>query len=392
MKKFKTPLLVSVVATLIILALYAFKPTATKVTPPQPLAVPVEALSVQRQNFQVLIRSQGLVEATTQAPLSAQIRGNIIARSADFERGGRFNAGDVLITVDDRDYLAALKLAQANVSKARVALEQEQARSEAAISDWRRLGFEEPPADLAARRPQVEAAEAELESASAVVEKAQLDLSRTRIKAPFDGRVIGDTINLGSYVTPGKVLGSVVEIDQLKVALPVSAHWRGMFSDSSDNKLSDAITITLPANAGAQWQATIRNTSATVSLDSRQFFIIADVDVASARQNNVELLIGDYVDAVIKGRVLSNVFVIPRNALYEERFVWLVMDNKLYKRTVETLWKDADVAVVDEGIQPGEHVVITPMGMSAVSGTAVTVLPDVANASAYTVDLQSQPQ
>ncbi len=370
MKKLKAPAAILAATLLSVLALNTFKPSTEKQPPSRPPAIPVEALSIKRQDFQVQIQSQGIVEAVTQATLSAQVSGNVVARSPRFERGGSFKKGEVLVTIDDRDYLAALKLAEANRSKALVTLEEEQARSISAIKDWKRQGYQKKPSAFVARLPQVAAAKAELESTDAAVIKAKLDLSRTRITAPFDGRVIADAIDIGNYVSPGTSLGNIIEANKLKVALPISSHWRDMLDWS---KAFAEATITLPSSNQAHWTASINKSSADVSLDSRQFYLMADINIDSASRQGIGLLIGDYVSASVKGRVIRNVFVVPRGALHDGRFVWIIDNNKLYKRDVNVVWTDAKVAVINRGLQPGELVNVTPVG-SVVTGTDVELL------------------
>lgn len=367
MKKFYAPLAIVAVTILAVTILNVFKPGTNQRPPVRPPAIPVEALNMQLRDFEVVIQSQGIVEPATQASLAAQVTGNVVSRSPQFERGGSFKQGDILVTLDDRDYIAALKLAEANKSQAQVSLEEEQARSTAAIQDWKRQGYSKKPSPLVARLPQVAAAEAQLASADAALIKAQLDLSRTRISAPFDGRVIGDAIDIGNYVTPGNVLGTIVEAHKMKVALPVSSQWRDMLDWQ---KAFAAATVVLPSNPGASWDAVISKASADISGDSRQFYLIAEVDVDSASRQDIGLLIGDYVNANVLGRTLHNVFVVPRGALHDGSFVWVIENNKLYKRDVSIVWTDSKVAVINGGLQADELINLTPVG-SVVSGTEV---------------------
>lgn len=367
MKRFYAPLAIVAATVLAVTVLNVFKPGTQKRPPIRPPAIPVEALRVQLKDFEVLIHSQGIVEPATQASLAAQVSGNVVSRNPQFERGGSFSKGDVLVTLDDRDYIAALKLAEANKSRAQVNLEEEQARSTAAIQDWKRQGYTRKPSPLVARLPQVAAAEAELASADAALIKAQLDLSRTRITAPFDGRVIADAIDIGNYVTPGSTLGTIVESHKMKVALPVSSQWRDMLDWQ---KAFAAATVTLPSNPGANWDAVISKASADISGESRQFYLIAEIDVDSASRQDIGLLIGDYVNANVRGRTLPNVFVVPRSALHDGSFVWVIENNKLYKRNVAIVWTDSEVAVINSGLQADELVNLTPVG-PVISGTEV---------------------
>lgn len=369
MKKFYLPSIILIITVVVIGILGAFKPGTIKKPSSSAVAIPVQAVTVSRQSYPLRLISQGIVEASTQASLAAQVSGNVIARAPSFERGGWFKKDDVLVTLDDRDYVAALKLAVANEKKARVSVEEEQARSKQAITDWKRLGNKKQPSAFVARLPQVAAAEAELESAQAQVTKAELDLSRTRIRAPFDGRVLEDAIDVGNYVTPGATIGTIAASGQLEVALPISAEWRGLIDWSSTNPKA---SIRLPAASNTQWQASITHRSANIDRASRQFHLIASIDLASNNQSNVQLLIGDYVSAEIQGRVIDDVFVIPRQALHDGHYVWRITDNKLYKQAVTVRWTDKQVALITDGLENNDQLNITPVG-AVISGTAVIV-------------------
>ena len=127
-----------------------------------------------------------------------------------------------------------------------------------------------------------------------------------------------------------------------------------------------------PKASNAQWQATITHRSANVERSSRQFHLIARIDLTSSSHPDAELLIGDYVSAAIQGRVINDVFVIPRQALHDGRYVWRITDNKLYKQVVTVRWADDQVALISDGLNKHDLLNITPVG-PVISGTAVTV-------------------
>ena len=102
-------------------------------------------------------------------------------------------------------------------------LQEEQARSRQARADWKSMGRKGEPTALTARLPQVAAAKANLAAGEAQVEKAELDLSRTRLIAPYDGRVISKQVDVGEFVNRGQALGRIHALDSAEVRLPLSA-------------------------------------------------------------------------------------------------------------------------------------------------------------------------
>ena len=177
------------VAAIIIALLNAFKPEARKRAIPETV-VRVDVITAQPSSYPILVNANGTVEAQTRGDLVAQIRGEIVAVSDNFNTGGTFKKGDVLIQLDQRDYRAALSQSLATLSQAEAAFSQEKANAKQAQLDWQRLGNTEPAPDLVLRKPQLTAARAQYNSAKAVVDGAELNLARTTITAPYDGRII----------------------------------------------------------------------------------------------------------------------------------------------------------------------------------------------------------
>lgn len=395
-------ILVILVTALIINGLHAFKPEAKK-RPPKPESVlKVHAVIAQIEDYQVEIHSRGLVKAQTQSTLAAEVSGTVVAVSEQLRKGGRFTQGDWLMTIDPRDYEVAVKLAKANLTQARLALDEERARSMQALRDWERLATRlkpqkaQQPPDLVLRKPQLAAAEAELASASAQLEQAKLDLARTQIVAPFDGLVLNQFVDIGQYLNVGNELAELSG-QKLEIELPVSANWRPYLNgaDPSQNATSNTLeaqvilTVGEAANmVGAEgdqnsprrWLARIVRDSGQISSQSRQITLIANVmENEDSGQFSWQLLPGDYASARIKGRVLHNVVVVPRSALVDGQYVWLVKEQRLQKTSVDVLWlSDQHLVVAShtdsvQGLRSGDQVVTSTLSF-ALSGTKVEVI------------------
>ena len=179
------PAVVIVATILIVMFIKGNPPEAKRFGTPPKASISVAALELKPQNYQVMIDSYGTVKPRTQSLLVAQASGQIIEVSDDFREGGFFEKGDVLLKLDDRDHQAEVKSAQANLLTAEQGLLEEKARGQQAITDWKRLGGSNQASSLVLREPQLAAAEAEVLSAQAALEKAMLDLERTKVTAPY---------------------------------------------------------------------------------------------------------------------------------------------------------------------------------------------------------------
>ncbi|HOO93724.1 MAG TPA: hypothetical protein PKX94_09655, partial [Opitutales bacterium] len=120
------------------------------------------------------VESRGTVEPHTETTLVAEVSGRVVEVSPVLCAGGVFEAGELLLRLDDGDYRASLMGAEAEVARCEVKLLQEKALAEQALRDWTALGRD--PADagiLVLREPQLKEAEADVQSAQATLELRQ---------------------------------------------------------------------------------------------------------------------------------------------------------------------------------------------------------------------------
>lgn len=360
------------------------RPAAQQFQPPQ-FPVAVEAMRVMPQDYPVIVRSEGTVEPRTQSTLIPQVSGQISAISASFREGGFFEQGDVLVTLDSRDYQLAIASAEAQVAQAESALEQELAQARVVEDDWRMLGRTAP--QLGLRKPQIAAARATLLSAQAQLERARFDLERTRIRAPYDGQVLEKNVDVGQFVTTGTVLAQVYATDYVEIRLPLSNRQLEFvdlperFRGDPEARAPDGPAVTLKATVGRRtwhWEGRVVRVEGAIDTRSRQLSVVAQADDPYERgpDGRPPLRIGQFVEAEIVGRTLSDAFVLPRSALREGVEVLVVDgDSRLQRRQVEVAWTDGEHAVVTAGLEAGEVTNITPLAVAA-SGTLVAATID----------------
>ncbi|HLU49809.1 MAG TPA: HlyD family efflux transporter periplasmic adaptor subunit, partial [Planctomycetota bacterium] len=188
-----------------------------------PRSVPhVRALEVHPQDFDVTVRTQGTVEPRLVTSLVADVAGRIVEVASRWGNGAFFEKGDLLIQIDPSDYELAAVALEAEVAQAELKLAREREEASSARSEWERLGSSSgKPSALLLREPQLREAEALLEAAKARKRKADLDLARTRITAPFDCRVLATQVEVGQFVSGGTLLGRIYGVEYADVRVPV---------------------------------------------------------------------------------------------------------------------------------------------------------------------------
>ena len=161
-----------------------------------------------RKDVTLTVETQGEVRPQTEIDLVPEVGGKIVYVAPNFIEGGFFKKGETLIRIDDSNFKISKVRAQATIAQAEQVLAREIAEGEIAKADFEELGRGEPSA-LAMRLPQRQEAEASLLAAKADLESANLQLSRTNVRAPFDGRVRSKSSDIGQFVSPGSPLGRI---------------------------------------------------------------------------------------------------------------------------------------------------------------------------------------
>ena len=333
----------------------------------------VKTMMILPRTVKASISSQGIVQPESELILLSELSSRVEWLSPKMEAGSSFKQGDTLIVLDKRDYELALISAESQVLNAEVNLEREQAESELAKKEWKRVGAG-LGSDLALRKPQMAQAKATYAAAKASLEQAKRNLSRTIFIAPFDGRVRTSRIDIGTTVFPGTSIGNIYATDAYEVRLPIADQdvpYSGLEFNGQkieENKRLDVIII----QGDNKWPAKIVRTEAEIDPVTRMMAVVAKVDNSDKKMFSTPLAVGQYVQAKISGIEISNISVLPRSSVRNES-VWVV-DNQMsmQNRSVDVLRNEDDFALIGEGFEPGDRL-LTSRVSSLVNGLRVTL-------------------
>ncbi|MEY3045039.1 MAG: hypothetical protein RL242_1881, partial [Pseudomonadota bacterium] len=176
------------------------KTEAQRRPPPPATRLTVEAIQVKPTDYQINVNTFGTIQPRTQSTLVSQVSGNILRIAPSFRDGGFFEKGALLLEIDPTEYEAEVRLTETALTQSYLTLKEEQARSQQAIRNWQRLGQQGFPSDLAMRRPQLEVAKSAIEAGRIRLAKAKRNLERTRVVAPYAGRIMDQMVDIGQYV------------------------------------------------------------------------------------------------------------------------------------------------------------------------------------------------
>ncbi len=340
---------------------------------PEPEALPPETLplvdvvSVHPQSLALDVTTQGTVRPVREIDLVSRVAGRVEAVAPDFAAGSFFRNGDLLLGIEDVDYRFAIARARAQVAAAEQRVAEEEGRALQARREWRDLGNPDANA-LFLREPQLASARAALDAARADLGAAELDLERTRVLAPFNGRISEKLVDVGQYLTPGTRIARVYATDAVEVRLPLTdrqvallelpLHYR---ADDSELELPAVTLRATFASRDWEWQGRIVRTDARIDENSRVVYAVAEVRDPFARGPAGErppLVPGMFVSATVAGRDLKEVVNLPRSALRSDKGVMLVDGRQqVVEREVRVL-QSADGRVWVQGLERGDRVIV----------------------------------
>lgn len=352
----------------------------------------VEIMTLQRQDYQIMIASRGILTPRTSTTLVPEVAGKIIQVADNFHNGGFFSEGDLLLQIDPNDYEIALTIAQAELVQKELALAEEEALSNQASSNWAKLQLDGTPSPLTLRTPYLKNAQAALAAARARVKQARIELKRTRVTAPYSGRILEKKVDLGQYISPGTPLVEIYASDTVEIRLPISTEVQRFLNLPEENQHSkqtaEAGTLVLFSSKSDihknTWQGRLVRTEGTIDVQSRQLFVVSQIENPYQREiNRPPLIIGQFLEAQILGKQLKDVFVIPREAVRGAKTVHLIdSENRLQRRELEVIWRDEQHLIASGPLQSGERISLTALPFAAegikvqIAGEKVTGKPE----------------
>ncbi len=361
--------LIVVVGVAIMAGLWFFKPSPTlrpKVEAKLPI---VDVVIANPSQYRATIISQGIVAPKRQINLISEVSGRVVEVSANFEVGRFFKKNEPLLRLDDRDYRHNVAIAEAQivVAERELALEQGQARQAKRV--WRELGSEEANS-LSLREPQLNAAKAGLISAKAERDRALLNLERTAIRVPFDGRIQLKSVALGEFVSAGANLATVYSNEAVEIRLPLNNQQLALAGlipgkkIDSGQKSDDVARVLLSATIGDhlyQWSVTSVRMDADIDSATRFYSLITEVvDPFNTDKFEQPLLVGLFVQAKISGKRYEDTIQLPKKALIDDKHIFIVnSENKLSMRSIYIIDRQTNNVVVKSDIKAGEQIVVS---------------------------------
>jgi RND family efflux transporter MFP subunit len=354
----------------------------TRKQPPVKLSPTVLIQTAKPSGYQIIVTAMGTVIPAREVVLKSRVSGEIVKIHPEFTEGGFLKKDTEIIQIDPQDYELALARKRSAVTDAEYALKLELGHQQVAKREWELLNQGKPAQDmekeLALRQPHLSKVRADLSAAEAELKAAMLDLERTHITVPFNAMVRSKSVDRGSQVASQEPLAELVGTDayRIQVSLPVDRlEWIDVPVQAGDFGSEARIIY----GQGHECSGKVIRLMGDLATEGRMARILVEVadplGLNASNQDRTPLLIGEYVRVKILGRKLNNVFQIPRTALKDNSSIWIVSDNQTLEiRKVRPVWRDADVVLLQDGLTPGEQLIVSDLP-APVEGMAVRVEP-----------------
>lgn len=345
---------VSVLATALVVGACSAPEAQEQGGPPPPqveVAVPLSSQVADWNGY------TGRFESVERVEVRARVSGYV--KSVNFEDGARVKAGELLFTLDDRPFRAALAQAEAQLAQAKA--QAAQAQSDVERSELLAESGAVSQEELERNRTALASAKASVAAAEAGVEAARLDLSFTRVTAPIDGRVSARNVDPGNLVaggnSAGDILTTLVRDEELYITFNVSEadYLRYARAEKSDGAVK--------AEARLQDETSFTRPGEVVFADNRMGDTTGSIRVRALIDNEDGLIRPGMTGEVrINGSAPYAALMVPQTAVQTDgtrRTLFLVNErNEVEAAPVELGPLSGNMQVISAGLESNDRVVV----------------------------------
>ena len=351
------PVLIVVLAIAYARYQIATRPKAQRQKPSQQARL-VTIETAKKSSHKTVVSAMGPVIPAQQITLAPEVSGRVIFVNPLVIPGGAV-----------RDYETIVKQRQSELAQAELNLKLEQGNQLVAQQEYKLLNdiIQKQDEELILRKPHLEETHAALEAAKAQLAKAQLDVERCIVKAPFNAVIQEKLVDVGAQVTASSSLLTIMGTDEywVQAKIPVDElQW--ITIPDGDREKGSVVKIFDKAAWGPDiWrEGRVLRLLGELEQQGRLAQVLVSVkdplSLNSDSSNLPPILVGSYVRIEIGGITLEDVFSVKRDYLHDGENIWLMNnDDQMEVRPVEVLFRDKDIVYLSNGIQDGDRIVTT---------------------------------
>ena len=303
----------------------------------------IEARTLEKEDYQVIVRGTGISKPRFNLALSSPVSGQVLWVDPRLIPGGRFKKGDILFKLDPTDYLLAWEEARYQLASAEFDLKLAAANKQ---TSYRQGTDNKNLSALARHEPQMKKANALLQVAQARLKQAKRNLERTNIVASFDGYISEVNLAVGQMLNKGQEAGRFHNLDSVLLEISVSMHEYQNLIKSGLEPHQANLKIRVFKKIGDQihnWYGTITEVIPSINSNDKQITLVTEVTQPVSDQG-LMMPNGLFIHSEIQGPKLKSVYRLPSTALRDENQIWVVgEENQLATIPVTLVHQNEDI-------------------------------------------------
>jgi len=321
-------------------------------------SIPVRTAPVATQDVSYRVTALGSLEAEEIVQVTAEVEGAVA--EVRFHEGARVTRDTVLVLIDPERYRLEVERAEANHLRARSDLRraQEELKRRERLANAELLAMDEVDRYRAAS----ESLDADVAASKAALDIALQNQRRSEVRAPHSGVINTRTIETGTYVRPGTVLATIVDVSRLRLRFKISEGESLHVAEGQD------VSFRVAPIGPRDFLGRVYHVGEVADPTTRQ------VEVLGWVQNTGELKPGFFAEVSFNAGTKENAVVVPEAAIKasESGFVaYVVEEGKAVKKPIEIGLRTEDGLVeILSGLSGAETVVVEGSDLLA-DGVAV---------------------
>lgn len=310
----------------------------------------------------------GEIKAAHEYTIVSEVKGKVDVLSEKLIKGEYFAKGELLFTIDSKEYIAELEKAYADFNIAKYNLDLAEGKAKAGVFAWdlqnknlsknlKEERYNTKEYLLSTGLIEKEKEKENLTSASSDLKLKEFDIEKTEFLAPCNGVILSENIEINQLVNVGDTALKFVCTDYYYLESDIISN-KLQFLNFTNNKVSSEV-ILYNTDKGLEkngYKGEFLNFIPEVSATGKVTKVL--IKVFNPMQHNIPLFIGSFVEGSAKGKVLKDVFKIKHSSLRNNNTVWVVNNkNRMKIVKVNIAFLDKDYAYIDSGLENGDRVV-----------------------------------
>jgi RND family efflux transporter MFP subunit len=296
----------------------------------------------------------GRVNSAQSVALVAEVGGKLMQGSIVLKEASRFNKGDIIFKIDDREARYNLQSQKSEfLNNVASTLADIKIDFPEELSKWenflQQIEITKPLPDLPelkSRKEKTFVSNRKLLNQYYSIKSAEERLSKYAFIAPYNGSIAQLNVEEGSIVNPGTNIGRIIRTDEMEAEIPIKAESIKWIEKGMPVKLYSE-------NKTMYWEGKVARISDYVDPNTQSI----NIYVTLQPNNQNKLFEGIYLQAEIESSLLVNTMEIPRKALVNNNQVYVVSEGKLKLKPI-IIHKVNSNSIIFSGLETGELVVV----------------------------------